>query len=152
MCSKVNDINTHIEMVTRKHSWCFIDNSNIDPREHVSYDGLHLNDTGVRAFARNIISHLRALKTSYHQNRLPDTRLYSEVVENSPPRYNNSRQATYSGCYNCGGTNHNRANCRYDSFIQCNRCRAYGHKENSANLSTCIKMLAKKSVPTITRM
>ena len=127
--AKVNDINAHIEMVTRKHSWSFIDNSNIDPRHHVSYDGLHLNDTGVRAFARNIISHLRALETSYHQNRLPDARLYSEVVENSPPRYNNPRQATYSGCYNCGETNHNRANCRYDFVVQCNRCRAYGHKE-----------------------
>ena len=129
IASKINDINKHMKMVAYKQSWNFVDNSNIDPNEHVNYDGIHLNDAGVRVLATNIIRYLRSLETSYHKNRPPDTRRFSDVVKMSPSRHSYPSQPMYTGCYNCGETNHNRANCKYNFSIQCNKCRAYGHKE-----------------------
>lgn len=38
-----------------------------------------------------------------------------------------STRNSYSGCYNCGGLNHNRDNCRYSEPVECYNCGSYGH-------------------------
>lgn len=47
--------------------WFYIDNAKINSKDHIGYDGVHLNEEGVRMFARNLISHVRGNRQPRHQ-------------------------------------------------------------------------------------
>ena len=82
---KVDDANNLLKSAAAQNSWGFIDNGNINSAHLVS-DGVHLNSTGVRLLARNIIQHIT---DSPNQNspctprqRTPFGKaLYSEVLK-----------------------------------------------------------------------
>ena len=57
--SNVKIVNGHLRSLHTKHKWSFIDNENINPNDHLEHDGIHLNPSGIKALARNIIGHLR---------------------------------------------------------------------------------------------
>ena len=66
------------------------------------------------------------------------------VVVNSNPAYTINR---YTGCYNCGETNHKKYNCKYDMKLKCNSCFRYGHKARFCGTGKITKKTAKKTLP-----
>lgn len=64
----------------------------------------------------------RAGSPSYHRDT---TR--SHHRQHHHDSRNSYRSPAYRGCYNCGGLNHNRDNCRYSEPVECYNCGSYGH-------------------------
>ena len=106
---KVNTINNQLKLLANQRNWSIIANDNINPDSHIAVDGVHLNTFGTRAFATNIIAHLRngthapdnfpALNTmSYQQpqheqqgsRQLP--RSYADAMKAQAPHFYSSRQ------------------------------------------------------------
>ena len=59
---KLQETNDRLYGLKAKHGWRYIDNANINSKYHIGYDGVHLNDEGVRMFARNLIGHVRGIR------------------------------------------------------------------------------------------
>ena len=49
-------LNKVLRDLCAEHNFIFLENSNIILREHICYDGVHLNDSGSELFHRNILS------------------------------------------------------------------------------------------------
>ena len=154
--SKTNVVNHHLKQLQIKHGWKFIDNSNITPTQHISYDGVHLNGSGVKILAKNLINHLSPVvrkgsmgnanrpspshphpsstnpgETESKAYRHDNESLYSQITQDNQHRPLSEHQRhpqSYSGCYNCGELNHNKQHCRHSTRLQCNSCLVFGHK------------------------
>ncbi|XP_041463045.1 uncharacterized protein LOC121414060 [Lytechinus variegatus] len=58
---KVSCVNAALKLLANQRSWAVVDNDNVTPDMHLAADGVHLNGTGVRVLAQNIIAYLRSL-------------------------------------------------------------------------------------------